>query len=290
MPHHPWRDLGPGPVLLDASMGTALFDRGLRPGTAPETWILDRPEAILDVHLEHVRAGARVLHTNTFGAIGPALVEAGLETRADAICREAVRLAREATGDTDSRILVAGAIGPSRLPADDADEARRAFRRAGRRLTDAGVDTLALETMTSHAEARLALAALRDTCDRPVSVALTIVRAGDGFRTPAGDEALEAAVRLANEGAFAVGFQCSHGPSEVADAAQRLLLASPVPVFAKPNAGFPPLAPEDFAERLGPALRAGLAAVGGCCGTRGDYLRALAGRPRDPEEPVQDSK
>jgi len=51
-------------LLLDAAMGTALIDRGLR-GRAPE-WNLTRPTDVLAVHRSHVEAGAQLVLTNTF--------------------------------------------------------------------------------------------------------------------------------------------------------------------------------------------------------------------------------
>src|SRR5207248_1431464 len=51
-------------LLLDAAMGTALIDRGLR-GRAPE-WNLTRPTDVLAVHRSHIEAGAQLVLTNTF--------------------------------------------------------------------------------------------------------------------------------------------------------------------------------------------------------------------------------
>ncbi|HUJ28669.1 MAG TPA: homocysteine S-methyltransferase family protein [Myxococcales bacterium] len=51
-------------MLLDAAMGTALLQRGLK-GRAPE-WNLSHPDEVLAVHRAHVAAGAELVLTNTF--------------------------------------------------------------------------------------------------------------------------------------------------------------------------------------------------------------------------------
>ena len=47
-----------------------LQERGLLPGELPETWNLSHPEAVKEIHLEYLRAGADVVTANTFGANG----------------------------------------------------------------------------------------------------------------------------------------------------------------------------------------------------------------------------
>ncbi len=275
----PWSGLGPAPILLDAALGTALLARGLPDGTPPELWNVDRPDAVLDVHRAHARAGARVLRTNTFGAHEGVLAAARRRDDLDRIVESAVRLARRAAEEIDRPVRVAGALGPSRLPADDRGAARASWTAAARRMAAAGVDELALETMTSREEARLALTAALAT-ERPVSVGLTIGPAAR-LRLPDGSPALETAAELAEAGAFAVGFQCSFGPEGMAEAVRRLRerLPAAVATFLKPNSG-PERSAEAFAAELGPALGASLGAVGGCCGTGTAHLRALADRIR----------
>ena len=54
--------------ILDGAMGTMLQAAGLPLGELPETWNLSHAEAVTAIHRQYVRAGSRVLYTNTFGA------------------------------------------------------------------------------------------------------------------------------------------------------------------------------------------------------------------------------
>ena len=57
-------------IFFDGGMGSMLQERGLLPGELPETWNLSHPEAVKEIHLEYLRAGAAVVTANTFGANG----------------------------------------------------------------------------------------------------------------------------------------------------------------------------------------------------------------------------
>ena len=69
-------------LILDGSMGALLQGRGLAPGQAPEAFMLERPEAVLEVHRAYVEAGADVILTNTFGASPLRLEEFALAEKA----------------------------------------------------------------------------------------------------------------------------------------------------------------------------------------------------------------
>ena len=45
-------------IFFDGGMGSMLQERGLLPGELPETWNLSHPEAVKEIHLEYLRAGA----------------------------------------------------------------------------------------------------------------------------------------------------------------------------------------------------------------------------------------
>jgi len=272
-----------GPMLLDAAMGTALQARGLPAEALPEEWILTRPEAIAAVHASHAAAGARVLLTCTFGCTEPRLATRGIERKLDALCGWAERLARAASRGA----LVAGCVGPTGLsvpgrPGPSAAELRECFRRPFRALADAGVDLLWTETHYALAEARAAVAAARET-GLAVAATMAFAERHGALATPEGEPASECLLALAREGAAAVGANCLLPGPALAALAARLLPELRVPLVAKPNAGPPGavLAPAAFAAAVAPAARAGARLLGGCCGTTGAHLAALAGLLRE---------
>ena len=54
-------------VILDGAMGTNLFRKGLTAGECPESWNIENPEKIFEIHEGFVDAGSDIIVTNTFG-------------------------------------------------------------------------------------------------------------------------------------------------------------------------------------------------------------------------------
>jgi len=296
--------LARGRVLLDAAMGTALHARGLSRTELPERWNRERPGDVRDVHRAHLDAGAEVVQTNTFGGNRLVLAAHGLAALVEETNAAAARLARAAADAAAAAHgaprWVAGTLGPSRRrlpPAGDADpgEIEAAFAEQAAILVANGADLIAVETMTDRREAECALRGARRATEVPVTVCFTFVRGPGAFATPAGDDAADAAGRLADLGADAVGMNCGDGSADVAAIVSVLRAASGRGVIAKPNAGLPVDAngravyrqdPEEFARDGMRAVERGAAAVGGCCGTDERFVtalrRALAALPPAP--------
>lgn len=282
-----------GRVLLDAALGSALRARGLAPDEPPERWNLERPHEIARLHVAHLAAGSEVIQTNTFGANRIVLSQHGLAPHLAEVNATAVRIARDAVAaamvDGHAPAWVAGNLGPCRVrlpPAGDADprELEDAFAEQAEILLAHGADFLAIETMTDLREAVCAVRGARRVTDRPVTVCLSFDSTADRFVTAAGDAAEDVPKILADVGATAVGSNCGGGSGDLATLAPVLLAASPVPVIVKPSAGPPEWQdgraiyrqdPAEFARDGRRAVRLGVAAIGGCCGTDERFLRAL---------------
>lgn len=275
--------LPPGRRLLDGAMGTALLARGLPPGALPEDWVLERPREVAAVHRAHAAAGAQLLLTCTFNA---ASLRAGNRRSPSALaraCADGVALARaEARGG-----LVAGALGPLALAvpggaAPPDAELSAPFVAPVRALVGAGADLLWLESQYDPREAAAALAVARAS-GRPVVVTFTFVERGGRFVSPAGEAPEALLLAAARGGAAAVGVNCvAPGPALCAMAAWARS-ALPVPFVAKPSPGLPGavLSPAAFAAAVAPAVRAGAAWLGGCCGAEAGHVGALAALLRD---------
>ena len=94
-----------GPLLLDGATGSNLMKAGMPRGVCPEQWILEHPQAILDLQSAYAEAGSRIVYAPTFTASEPYLEEHGLETRLEEMNRELVMLSRQAV---NGRAFVAG--------------------------------------------------------------------------------------------------------------------------------------------------------------------------------------
>lgn len=273
-------------VLGDGAWGTMLMARGLATGDAPERVGLERPELLTEIACLYLEAGAEVVTTNTFGANPARLHLHGLEERLEEICRVAVAAVRKATGE---RAWVSGSMGPTGkllAPLGDLDPsaARDGFARQAAALAAAGVDLLCVETMTDLAEAELAVRAARAAAPSlPIVATMSFEATKRGYFTVMGATPAKAAGRLAAAGANVVGANCGDGAA-MAGIARELRANGPLPVAVRPNAGLPalvdgalewPESPEVMAARVPELLAAGVALVGGCCGTTPEHVRAL---------------
>jgi len=269
-------------LILDGATGTELQKRGMPAGVCPETWCLENPGAIHDIHAAYRAAGSDVVYTCTFGANRPKLQQYGVND-AKEINRQLARLARGAVGKGG---LVAGDIGPTGHfvePFGDLkfEEAVDIFREQVMGLLDGGVDLFVIETMMDIQEARAALLAVKELTGRFAMVTMTYEKNGSTLN---GTDPVTALITLQSLGADAVGCNCSMGPETMVTFIEAMKPYATVPLVAKPNAGMPKLlggetvfdmAPGSFASFGKQFAAVGVNLLGGCCGTTPEHIRAL---------------
>jgi 5-methyltetrahydrofolate--homocysteine methyltransferase len=272
-------------LVSDGATGTNLQQRGLEPGSAAETWVLEKPEEILRLHQDFAAAGADILLTCTFGATRLRLASAGMGDQTEEINRRAVRLARQAAGETG--ILVAGSIGPTghmmqpygTLPVAEAEST---FAEQARLLTESGVDVLVVETQFDIQEASAAIRGVRSVSRLPLVCSFSFDR---GTRTMMGVKPVEVGRDIAPL-VDAVGINCGRSLEENLKALRQLHAPTDRPIWFKPNAGLPKLdvtgvpgydlTPADMGGRVPEWIAAGASVVGGCCGTSPEHLAQIA--------------
>ena len=196
-----------GGLLFDGAMGTVLYERGVFLNRCFEKVSLEQPEMVRTIHEEYLRAGARVLTTNTFGSGRFKLEKHGLVDEFEAINRASVRIARQVAG---GRAYVAGSIGPtgvglSGLAGAQGAAARQALAEQIEVLVDAGVDILLFETFEVVQELELAIRLARERCTLPV-VALQMFT--DAGQTTTGMSPARVGQRLVAAGADVIGSNC----------------------------------------------------------------------------------
>jgi len=139
--------------------------------------VLTQPDAIRDIHLSYLQAGADIVETNTFSSTPIGQAEYGLSSLAREISREGARLAREAAAEIMRRDpsrprFVAGSIGPttkmlSMSPdvnnpgyrAVTFNDMKLSFREQMLGLLEGGADLLLIETITDTLNAKAAIKA-----------------------------------------------------------------------------------------------------------------------------------
>jgi len=273
-----------GPILTDGAWGTELQARGLGLGEFPDAWNLSHPDRVSEVAKSYVKAGSRIILTNTFGANRLRLASDGLAGKFADINRAGVEISNAAAR---GRALVFASIGPTGklLMNEDVgqDEMRSAFAEQGRALCEAGADGLILETMSDLVEARLAVEAVRQF-GLPVVACMVFDSGKKKDRTMMGDTPEQTAAALTAAGADVIGANCGQGIAHFAPVCRRLGAATNLPIWLKPNAGLPQLVnsrpiynanPEDFARCAVELVELGASFIGGCCGTTPRFISAL---------------
>ena len=271
-------------VYLDGATGSNLIKRGMTAGVCPEQWILEHPEAILDLQKEYVEAGTNILYSPTFTCNRIKLQEYGLADRIGEMNRRLVSLSKQAAGD---KALVAADLtmtGQQLKPMGNLEfeDLIDIYKEQIGYCIEGGADLIVVETMMSLQETRAAVIAAKEVCDLPVMATLSFEADG---RSLFGTDGVTAAVVLASLGADAVGANCSTGPDKMAEVIRAMAEAVTVPIIAKPNAGLPMLAQDGstvydmdavtFGREMVLLAQSGASILGGCCGTSPDYIREL---------------
>ena len=144
-------------------------------------------------------------------------------------------------------------------------------------LASAGVDLLAIETISDLKEMEAAVSAARSAApDLPVLASLTFTR--DGVLR-AGEGPAAAASTLESLGVDIVGANCSFGFRQLIPICEEMAKATSLPLAIKPNAGVPPESPSSADEAAAYARRfveVGAGLVGGCCGVDPAMLHAIS--------------
>ncbi|MBO5282797.1 MAG: homocysteine S-methyltransferase family protein, partial [Lachnospiraceae bacterium] len=138
-------------ILLDGATGSNLMKKGMPAGVCPEQWILEHPEAILELQRAYVEAGSNILYAPTFTANRVKLAAYGLQDRQEEMIRELVALSRQAAG---GKALVAGDLtmtGQQLRPMGtmELETLIDVYKEQIRLMEAAGVDLLVVETMMS---------------------------------------------------------------------------------------------------------------------------------------------
>lgn len=273
----------PLPILMDGATGTQLQKRGMPSGVCTEAWILEHPEALLDLQRAYVEAGSQVLMAPTFGANRANLAHHGVTGQTETYNKRLVELSQKAAA---GKALVAADLSPTGLfipPFGETpfDELMDIYAQQARACQEAGVDLFVLETTMTMPEARAAVLAVKSVSDKPVWVSFTCDENG---RTLSGTDVLAAMIVMQGMGVAAFGLNCSTGPEHMLEQLERLTPYAAVPLIAKPNAGLPcteggktvyRCPPEEFVSYVDRMAAAGVRIFGGCCGTGPEHIAAL---------------
>ena len=281
------RTLAQGVLVADGAWGTQLRATGFA-GPA-EALNVEQPFRVEALARDYLAAGARLLSTNTFSANRLALSRFQSSLDPVTLARAGAEIARRAA-DEMGGVAVGGVIGPSGriLAVREAppDVVREAFREQAQALVDGGVDLLVLETFSELEECELALEAVRTVAaTMPVAACMSFDSGPQRTLTVMRAEAGACAARLTQAGADLIGANCGAGIAHALPAVVAIRAHTDRPLWAKPSAGLPdllegrtayPYTADDFGAHVPGLLDAGVAVLGGCCGTGPEHIRRVA--------------
>lgn len=278
--------LSAGPRFLDGATGSNLMLAGMPKGCCTEQWILDHPDALIDLQRRYAESGSDIIYAPTFQAQPIALERVGLAEQTEKVNSDLVALSRKAAPGC----LVAGDL--TTLAAfcetwdpDNFDEMVMNYRRQIRGLIDGGADLLIGETLLYLSEAEAILTAAELECAGAIMITFTMQADGSLF---SGADAGKALHELEEAGADALGFNCVAADMMTPYLVSKLKRSVKRPLICKPNAGIPvinaagvaeySLGKDEFADIVKQCYDNGAELLGGCCGTNPEFITAVKQR------------
>lgn len=268
--------LGKKLLIFDGGMGSELERLGLGE-CDPSELNITRPEQVCAIHRAYAQAGADIITANSFG-LNAVRYRGGypLEELVNAAVRNARSAGKKVFFDVGPTGALLAPVGTLTF-----DEAYEAYAQIAR-LTAGLVDGYIAETFSDLYELKACVLALKEHADKPVFATVTFDGTG---RTLTGSTPEIVTLLLEGLGVDALGVNCSAGPAELFPLVQRMLAVTELPVIVQPNRGLPAfkggktvyeLPDETFAAWAHKFAGAGVAVLGGCCGTTPDTIRAIA--------------
>lgn len=293
-------------AIVDGAMAAELEKHGV--DTSGELWsaaaLLHQRQAIYDVHMSYLEAGADFATTNTYQANPEAFANIGLsESESRTLIAQAVQEAKRACTDWSQRHpsrrtpLVAGSVGPYGAFLADGSEYTGDYALSGQQYQDfhrvrmqvmaeSGVDLFAFETMPNIGEVKALTGLLRD--EFPNMTAWLSFSLSENGDMADGTDLAEAVSYIQNVPQIeAVGVNCVP-MDRVLPAIRAIRQVTDKPIIVYPNNGDiydpktktwspnPTGSEPAFAHLVPQWIDAGARLIGGCCRTTPDDIRTIA--------------
>ncbi|MBO5323137.1 MAG: homocysteine S-methyltransferase family protein [Oscillospiraceae bacterium] len=268
---------------LDGATGSNLQNAGMPKGCCTESWVLEHPDALIQLQQQYAKAGCQILYAPTFQAQPIALERVGLAGQTEAVNAQLVALSRKAA----PKCLIAGDLTTLAAFTDSYDPDKfdllvENYRRQIRGLMDGGADLLVAETLMYPQEAEAILTAAE--LEQAGAVMYSFVMTPDGALF-SGAEVGPILRELEQAGAAAVGFNCVAADTMTPYLVSKLRRFVKGPLICKPNAGIPVIGNDgvvhynmhatEFVDIQRQCLENGATLLGGCCGTNPEFIAQL---------------
>ena len=276
-----------GRFYLDGAMGSALVSRGFITKN-PELLNVTHPDVIQDILEGYFKAGSNAVSANTFGcnSIKADLSKYSLKE----IIECAYKISREVADKNGGYLFYdCGPSGEMLYPYGKTtfEGAYEIFAEQAKIVNNLNFDAVIIETFTDLQELRTAVLAFKEHTDLPILCSMSF---GKNGRTFSGVSVESFALTAQSLGVQAVGINCGTGAVEMINNACRLVKASALPTYVKPNAGIPrysngttvyDVEPAEFAKSMVDMAKIGIEILGGCCGTDDRFIREMVNATKD---------
>lgn len=271
-------------LVLDGAMATALYDRGFYINRSFEELSLTEPSAVKEVTRSFKKAGAQIIHTNTFNASIPKLTTYGLQSQLDDIIINSAKLAREVIQDDG---FVLGLVGPlgvlvEPLGPTSVIEAEDMFSQNIKAFEKTDVDGIALNGFHDLNELSAAIRSVKSHSKKPLFVSIGVQ---ENTKTSQGHKIDEFVVLAEKMEVDALGICGEVGPSGMLTALEQLRPLTKKPIYLLPNAGLPSFVNDQYIYLCNPDyigkyakrfVQAGVNMIGGHCGVGDSHIKAIS--------------
>ena len=266
-------------LIMDGAMGTYYAELEGDERAFSEFGNVNQPEVVEKIHRDYINAGAKLIRTNSFAASIEALSITVSEQKniIVASCDIAKRAAKD-------KAYVAGDIGPIKENADSNEsEILDEYKRMCDIFLDADVDVILFETFSDMNYVKQLVPYIRSKKDTFIMTNFCLNK--NGF-TRNGLSATKLLSELSQMDAIdACGFNCGIGSGHMSNIMQKLRYPSNKYIACLPNAGYPEQMQnrmifmdnvDYFSDNMKDIADLGIDIVGGCCGTKPEYIKKLS--------------
>ena len=287
-------------VILDGGMGAELekfgasIDKDLWSGRCS----IDNPEIVREVHQNFVNSGADVITTNTYASTPISMKEYGYDEYIEDWNNASVKIARQVADSSDREVAVAGSV--STCGSWDKIEPKHlkpGFDQQISILSDAGVDLIILEAMTSSTRTIEAILECSNKTNLPVwlSISCALDREQNKLMLGYQESINYSKAFFYDDFEIAINkFISMHdGPILVAhtdfkitnQAVKEIRKNHKGIIGAYPNNGFfekphwntaEDILPKNYCEEAKLWIESGAQIIGGCCGIGPSHIKSLS--------------
>lgn len=290
-------------LLADGAFGTYYMQTGGKQQTV-ERANLENPKAVEKLHMEYLKAGARLIRTNTFSANSAVL--GGERTWRREVIQAGYSCARRAVetfcmtneGEKEE-VFIAASIGP--VPenlAEEEQEILEEYRFICDSLLECNAEIFCFETCADFKYVLSAAEYVKERTDGRAFIMVNFCLNRYGY-TKSGISAARL-VEAADQSAAvdAVGFNCGIGIGHMLQILKEMKPFTDKFLSIMPNSSYPERMQDRavyldnaqyFAGMMEEIARLGIDILGGCCGTSPEYIR-LTGEKIDFASPAKKKK